>query len=105
MRRLLAVLLLLLTGCGGDTLAARAPTLSPLATASAISSGASPSPSTTSASMPSFDHIAVIVMENSAYEEVYHNSDWPYLNQLGAANAMATNYYAITHPSLPNYLA
>lgn len=29
----------------------------------------------------------------------------PYLNQLGATYTVATRYYAITHPSLPNYLA
>lgn len=29
----------------------------------------------------------------------------PFLNQLAARGALATNYHAVTHPSLPNYLA
>ncbi len=31
--------------------------------------------------------------------------DAPYLNRLARRGALATRYYAITHPSLPNYLA
>jgi phospholipase C len=45
----------------------------------------------------------VVMMENHAYNEVAGAS--PYLNQLAKTCALATNYSAITHPSLPNYLA
>lgn len=33
------------------------------------------------------------------------NDAAPYINKLARENALATNYHAVTHPSLPNYLA
>ena len=51
-------------------------------------------------------HIFVIVMENHATDEIIGNSaDAPYINQLATNYGVATNYYGVTHPSLPNYLA
>jgi hypothetical protein len=47
----------------------------------------------------------VIVLENRGFDEVIGAADAPYLNQLASRGALAVNYYAITHPSLPNYLA
>lgn len=47
----------------------------------------------------------MIVMENAEYEEVIGSSAAPYLNRLARTYALATQSYAITHPSLPNYLA
>jgi hypothetical protein len=49
--------------------------------------------------------VAVIVLENRSYEQIIGNPHAPYLNSLARRGALATNYYAITHPSLPNYLA
>jgi phosphatidylinositol-3-phosphatase len=49
--------------------------------------------------------VAVIVLENRSYEEVIGSPSAPYINRLARTNALATNYYAITHPSLPNYIA
>ena len=43
------------------------------------------------------------MMENHTYSEIAGAS--PYLNQLARTCALATRYSAITHPSLPNYLA
>jgi phosphatidylinositol-3-phosphatase len=43
------------------------------------------------------------MMENHAFGEVAGAS--PYLNELARTCALATHYSAITHPSLPNYLA
>lgn len=43
-------------------------------------------------------------MENHSYAEVWNTSSSPYITSLGNAYARATNYFAITHPSLPNYL-
>jgi len=42
-------------------------------------------------------------MENESYGRIVGNPSAQYLNQL--AKGLATNYSAITHPSLPNYLA
>jgi phosphatidylinositol-3-phosphatase len=50
-------------------------------------------------------HVVVIVMENAEYQEVIGSSAAPYVNSLARRYALATNSFAITHPSLPNYLA
>lgn len=50
-------------------------------------------------------HIAVIVMENEEYGDVIGSSAAPYINRLARTYGIATRAYAITHPSLPNYLA
>lgn len=50
-------------------------------------------------------HVAVIVMENHGYGDVLGNRDAPFENALARRYALATRAYAITHPSLPNYLA
>jgi hypothetical protein len=48
---------------------------------------------------------AVMVLENRSYEQVIGSPKAPYINQLARRNALATRYYAVTHPSLPNYIA
>jgi len=48
--------------------------------------------------------VFVIVMENHGYGQVWNNASTPYTTALANANARADNYFAITHPSLPNYL-
>jgi acid phosphatase len=58
-----------------------------------------------SAPVPAFKHIFVVVLENKAYERVLGNDQAPYLNTLARQYGLAANYYAILHPSLPNYLA
>lgn len=54
---------------------------------------------------PPGSHTVLIVLENREFDEVIGAPDAPYLNQLAAQGALAVNYHAITHPSLPNYLA
>jgi phosphatidylinositol-3-phosphatase len=49
--------------------------------------------------------VVVIVMENAEYGEVIGSSAAPYVNRLARRYAQATQSFAITHPSLPNYLA
>lgn len=44
-------------------------------------------------------------MENRGYQEVIGSPAAPYINRLAASCGLATNYYAVAHPSLPNYLA
>ncbi len=55
--------------------------------------------------MPTYDHVFVIVMENHSYNEIIGSSAAPYINGLLTSGAVARNYYAVSHPSLPNYLA
>jgi hypothetical protein len=50
-------------------------------------------------------HIAVIVMENHEYGDLIGSHSAPYINSLAHRYGLATGMYAITHPSLPNYLA
>jgi phospholipase C len=44
-------------------------------------------------------------MENHEYSEIIGNASLPYENYLASSYALATDYYSVTHPSLPNYLA
>src|SRR6185312_1900810 len=50
-------------------------------------------------------HVAVIVMENEEYGDIIGSSSTPYINMLARRYSLATSMYAISHPSLPNYLA
>jgi hypothetical protein len=59
---------------------------------------------TTTAAGP-IKHVIVIMMENKEYENVVGSSDAPYQNMLASQYALAGNYFAVSHPSLPNYLA
>lgn len=56
--------------------------------------------------IPHLDHVFVIMMENHSYQQVIGNPNEPYLNSLIANKQvnLATNYYAVGHPSLTNYL-
>jgi hypothetical protein len=57
------------------------------------------------AALPAFSHIFTIVMENEESSSVVGNPAAPYINGLANRYGLATNYYAVSHPSLPNYLA
>ena len=50
-----------------------------------------------------YRHVITIVMENHPFSAIDGGS--PYLNSLSRECGLATSYSAITHPSLPNYLA
>jgi len=49
--------------------------------------------------------VVVIVMENHEFGSIIGSPDAPFLNGLAARSTLLTGYHAITHPSLPNYLA
>jgi phosphatidylinositol-3-phosphatase len=55
--------------------------------------------------IPNFEHIILIVFENHGYGEVIGNSQMPYLNSLAKQYVLLSKDYAVTHPSLPNYIA
>ena len=44
-------------------------------------------------------------MENYGYGDVIGSSQAPYINGLATTYGLATNYFAVSHPSLPNYIA
>lgn len=51
-----------------------------------------------------YDHVVWILLENVGYS-VVGSPAAPYFNSLAQRCGLATNYYATTHPSLPNYIA
>jgi hypothetical protein len=55
--------------------------------------------------VPRFSHVLVIVMENKEFEQVVGNPRMPNFNRWARRYALLTQYYAVTHPSLPNYIA
>ena len=81
-------------------------TSTPAASAAApVSRAAATAPPPAPAAVPSFSHVFVIVMENHEYNSVIGNPAAPYTNGLVSTYGLATNYHAVSHPSLPNYLA
>jgi len=76
---------------------------------------AAPEPATTaipasplavaSTRVPAFRHIYLIMFENHEYGSIVGSASAPYLNALVRHYGLATNYHAVAHPSLPNYLA
>lgn len=72
-----------------------------------VGSGTSSTPAVAAAAGPVArpSKVAVLVLENKSYGQVIGSHHAPYLNRLARHNALATRYYAVTHPSLPNYVA
>jgi hypothetical protein len=51
------------------------------------------------------DHAFVIMLENHSEHGVIGDPNAPYMTSLAATYGQATNYYGVTHPSEPNYIA
>ena len=82
---------------GPSPLPSLTPTLTPSLTLNATST---PTPL-----VPNFQHIVIVVFENEEFGSVVGNSKMPYFNKLARSYTLLTQYYAVTHPSLPNYIA
>jgi phospholipase C len=52
-----------------------------------------------------YAHVIWIVLENHGLNQIVGSSSAPYLTSLARSCGLATNYSAVTHPSLPNYVA
>jgi phosphatidylinositol-3-phosphatase len=52
-----------------------------------------------------FKHVFTIMMENTGIEALLSNPNAPWINQAILNNGVAGNYYGVTHPSQPNYIA
>lgn len=50
------------------------------------------------------DHVFVIVMENQTSTDILGNPNAPFINSYAHVANQATNYFAVGHPSAPNYL-
>lgn len=53
--------------------------------------------------VPQFGHVVIVLEENHSYSSVIGSSSAPYMNSLAQQYALATQYYANTHPSIGNY--
>lgn len=77
--------------------------LSP-ASGSTFSASTAPSPTPTpAAAAPA--HVVIVLEENHSAGDLVGNPAAPYLNQLAADGLTMTDFYAVTHPSEPNYVA
>jgi Phosphoesterase family len=57
-------------------------------------------------SVPTFDHVFLVMMENTTYDEVVGDErNAPFINRLIAQGTLLTNASATYHPSDQNYLA
>src|SRR5437870_2201203 len=75
------------------------PELAAFAVAAAVPSGGA------ATKPPRFSRVVVVVMENKDYGAVIGSRDAPYVTGLARRYALATGYFGVAHPSLPNYLA
>jgi hypothetical protein len=78
-------------GCGGKS--------------SMANSSGSGGPGGSSANVvPASKHVVLVMEENQSYSTVAGNiGAWPHLNAMIGKGALATNYYADAHSSIPNY--
>jgi hypothetical protein len=97
----LTLLAVLLTACGTST------TTSQTTAASAKTTTTSKTTALcgTKAGPPTTSKVMVIWEENHGSASIIGSSSAPYINQLANDCGLATNYDAINHPSLPNYMA
>ena len=52
-----------------------------------------------------YDHVVIVIEENTDYAQVLGNRvDAPFINELADGGVNFTEFYAITHPSQPNYI-
>jgi hypothetical protein len=90
-------------------IAAAAPTQPPVAAQQSIAianATATAAPQVPPAvKVPNFGHIVLIMLENEYFQDVIGDAQMPHLNALAKQNVLLSNYFAIGHPSLPNYLA
>ena len=97
-------------GCGGGNNQKSASGANPTPTPSASPTPtatptppATPTPTPAPNPFPAVDHVFLIVLENHGFTQVIGSASMPYLNSLAAQHALATNYFANTHPSIGNY--
>jgi len=55
--------------------------------------------------LKNFQHVFVIMMENTGYSNLIGNPNAPWINSTAAQFGLATQYTGVSHPSQPNYIA
>jgi phosphatidylinositol-3-phosphatase len=81
----LAPILIMLAGCGGGSL------------------GTSGNGGGGGGTLPTPDHVFLVVLENHSFSQVVGSPSMPYLNSLANGNSLATNSFGNVHPSIGNY--
>ena len=69
--------------------------LAGLAALGTLGVGVNPAPAAAAGTVPAFDHIFTIVMENHSYSQIIGSGSAPYINSLAAKYGLATNYFAV----------
>ena len=64
---------------------------------------APPPPTPPVSTVGELDHVFMVYMENKGYTDIIGSPNAPFLNSLVNAYGSANNFFALTHPSLPNY--
>jgi phospholipase C len=70
-----------------------------------IAMPASGSASSAAKAIPRYQHVVEIMMENTSYETIIGNPNAPDINALASQYGLASDYFGVTHPSEPNYMA
>ena len=55
--------------------------------------------------LKNFQHVLLIMMENTGYAALIGNPNAPFTNFAATNYGLATSYFGVTHPSQPNYIA
>jgi phosphatidylinositol-3-phosphatase len=55
--------------------------------------------------LKNYQHVFIIMMENTGYNSLIGNPHAPWINAAAATDGLATGYHGVTHPSQPNYIA
>ncbi|MCW2739914.1 MAG: acid phosphatase [Blastococcus sp.] len=95
---------LVLAGVTACSSAAPAPVGAGSGSSSSSPSSSSPSPAP-GATVPTPDHVMVVIFENEDAKNVVGSPDAPYLTSLASRGVTFTDAHGETHPSQPNYLA
>jgi hypothetical protein len=64
---------------------------------------APPAPTPPVSTVGELDHVFMVFMENKGYNDIVGSTKAPFTQSLINAYGQASNYYGLTHPSLPNY--
>src|SRR6202163_3312368 len=55
--------------------------------------------------LKNFQHVIIIMMENTGFDSLIGNPNAPFINAAAANYGLAKTYYGVAHPSQPNYIA
>jgi phospholipase C len=67
--------------------------------------GGAPGAAQNQPAVQDFNHVFIIMMENTSYSSLIGNPNAPWINQAAGEFGLATDYHGVSHPSQPNYIA